>query len=103
MLSIYTSLGWLILILAVIYVIFNIVSIIKKKHNNVESIKIRIVLTASICALFIVMIIPAIMLGKSIVSEIFYATFWAIHTVIELRSLKYASMLILLKNKIFKI
>ena len=85
---IYASLGLAILILAVIYLILITVLMIKKKYSNVASIKVRIVFTSILCALFIIKIIPAIMLGKSIVSEIFCAILWAICTVLGFWSLK---------------
>lgn len=84
---IYASLGLAILILAVIYLILITVLMIKKKYSNVASIKVRIVFTSILCALFIIKIIPAIMLGKSIVSEIFCAILWAICTVLGFWSL----------------
>ena len=84
---IYASLGLAILILAVIYLILITVLMIKKKYSNVASIKVRIVFTSILCALFIIKIIPAIMLGKSIVSEIFCAILWAICTVLGFCSL----------------
>ncbi len=85
---IYASLGLAILILAVIYLILLTVLMIKKKYSNVASIKVRIVFTSILCALFIIKIIPAIMLGKSIVSEIFCAILWAICTVLGFWSLQ---------------
>lgn len=85
---IYASLGLAILILAVIYLILITVLMIKKKYSNVASIKVRIVFTSILCALFIIKIIPAIMLGKSIVSEIFCAILWAICTVLGFWSLQ---------------
>lgn len=85
---IYASLGLAILILAVIYLILITVLMIKKKYSNVASIKVRVVFTSILCALFIIKIIPAIMLGKSIVSEIFCAILWAICTVLGFWSLQ---------------
>ena len=85
---IYASLGLAILILAVIYLILITVLMIKKKYSNVASIKVRIVFTSILCALFIIKIIPAIMLGQSIVSEIFCAILWAICTVLGFWSLQ---------------
>ena len=85
---IYASLGLAILILAVIYLILITGLMIKKKYSNVASIKVRIVFTSILCALFIIKIIPAIMLGKSIVSEIFCAILWAICTVLGFWSLQ---------------
>lgn len=85
---IYTSLGLAIVILAVIYLILITVLLINKKYSNVASIKIRIVLTSILCALFIIKIIPAIMLGKSIVSEIFCAILWTICTLLGFWSLR---------------
>lgn len=85
---IYASLGLAILILAVIYLILITVLMIKKKYSNVASIKVRIVFTSILCALFIIKIIPAIMLGKSILSEIFCAILWAICTVLGFWSLQ---------------
>lgn len=85
---IYASVGLAILILAVVYLVLITVLMIKKKYSNVASIKVRIVFTSILFALFIIKIIPAIVLGKSIVNDIFCAVLWAICTVIGYLSLK---------------
>ena len=85
---IYTSLQLAIIILAVIYLILIIVLMIKKSYNNVASIKVRIVLSSIQCALCIINIILAIMLGKSIVIQIVCAILWAIYMITGFLSLK---------------
>lgn len=85
---IYASVGLAILILAVVYLVFITVLMIKKKYSNVASIKVRIVFTSILFALFIIKIIPAIVLGKSIGNDIFCAILWAICTVTGYLSLK---------------
>lgn len=85
---IYASVGLAILILAVVYLVLITVLMIKKKYSNVASIKVRLVFTSILFALFIIKIIPAVVLGKSIGSDIFCAVLWAICTVIGYLSLK---------------
>lgn len=85
---IYASVELAILILAVVYLVLITVLMIKKKYCNVASIKVRIVFTSILSALFIIKIIPAVVLGKSIGSDIFCAVLWAICTVICYFSLK---------------
>lgn len=85
---IYASLALAILILAVVYLIFSTVLMSKKKYLNVASIKVRLVFTSILFALFIIKIILAIVLGKSIGNDTFCAILWAICTVIGYLSLK---------------
>lgn len=85
---IYGSLGLATAILAVVYVILFIVSLIKKSDSNVSSIKVRIVLSSIMCALFIIEIITEIILEELSVFVIFCVILWAINIRIGFLSLK---------------
>lgn len=85
---IYNGLGVAIVVLAVIYLILITVLMVKHAYDNVASIKVRIVFTSILFALFIFKMIPAVMLGKSIGNEIFCAILWAICTVLGILCLK---------------
>lgn len=85
---IYNGLGVAIVVLAVIYLILITVLMVKHAYDNVASIKVRIVFTSTLFALFIFKMIPAVMLGKSIGSEIFCAILWAICTALGILCLK---------------
>lgn len=78
-----------ILFFAVVYLMFAIITIIKKTYNdNINVIETRIAFTSILLALFIIKMITALILGRSIVSEIFCAILWAICTAIGCSNLK---------------
>lgn len=85
---IYTSVGLAIFIVAVIYFVLFTVLMIKKKYCDIATIKVRLVFASILLALFIIQIIPAVILGKSIVNDIIGAVLWAIYTVTIYLSLK---------------
>ena len=86
---IYNILGLAILVLAVVYLIFTIIANIKKTYNdNIGVIETRIVFTSILLALFIIKMITALILGKSIVSDLICAILWAICTAIGCSDLK---------------
>ena len=81
---IYTSVGLAIFIVAVIYFVLFTVLMIKKKSCDIATIKVRLVFASILLALFIIQIIPAVILGKSIVNDIIGAVLWAITVTIYL-------------------
>lgn len=85
---IYTSVGLAIFIVAVIYFVPFTVLMIKKKYCGIATIKVRLVFSSILFALFIIQIIPAVILGKSIVNDIIGAVLWAIYTVTIYLSLR---------------
>ncbi len=88
---IYTSLGLAVIVLAVVYLVFITVIMIKKEYSTVPNIKVRNVMTSILCILFIFQIILSVMLTKSaftIGSNIFCALIWAFNTILGYVSLK---------------
>lgn len=84
-----------ILFFAVVYLMFAIITIIKKTYNdNINVIETRIAFTSVLLALFIIKMITALILGKSIVSELFCAILWAICTAIGCINLKDAKRIL---------
>ena len=77
-----------IFIVAVIYFVLFTVLMIKKKYCGIATIKVWLVFASILFALFIIKIIPAVILGKSIVNDIIGAVLWAICTVTIYLSLK---------------
>lgn len=80
------SLGRIEVILVIILPIMVVLN--ATKRYSVGIIKVRIAVTSILCALWIIKIIPAIMLEKSIVGEVFFAILWAINTILNLGHLK---------------
>lgn len=78
-----------ILFFEVVYLMFAIITIIKKTYNdNINVIETRIAFTSVLLALFIIKMITALILGRSIGSKLFCAIFWAIYTAIGYSNLK---------------
>lgn len=92
---IYSILASAIMFFVVGYLLFAIITFIKKTANdNISVIKTRIVFASVLSALFIIKMIMALILGKSIVSELICAILWAIYTAIECNNLKVAKSII---------
>ena len=92
---IYNFLELSIFILTVVYLIFAVIAIIKKKDKaNIRIIKARIVFESVFLTLFIIKMIMALILGKSIVSELVMAILWAICIPIDCKNLKNAKRVI---------
>lgn len=85
---IYTSLKLAIVVLALIYLIFITVLMIKDLYNDVACIKARIVFTSILFALFIFKMIPALILGISIGNDILCSVLWAICTILNVSCLE---------------
>lgn len=85
---IYGSLRLAIVDLSLIYLIFLTVLMIKDIYTNVACIKVQIVFTSILFALFIFKMIPALILGISIGYDILCAVLWVIFTVLNVLCLK---------------
>ena len=88
--NIYSSLDLAILVLIVVYSKYTIITIIKVKHDKIGVVKTRIVSSSAFLLLIIIKMIIALLLGKSIVSELVCAILWAICMVIGWATLKEA-------------
>ena len=76
--------------LGIVFIVFTITTIIKKKSININVKKTKIVLASILLALSIIQMILALILGKSIINAILCAIAWGICTALHCRSLKYA-------------
>ena len=87
---IYIISGLAILFLEVFYLMFfAIITIIKKTYNdNINVIKTIIAFTSVMSALCIIKMITALILGRSIVGELFCAILWVICTAMGCRDAK---------------
>lgn len=90
---IYTSVGLLTVTLAIVYLIFMLVTSVKGEYSIAKNIKCRIVFSVVLCVLFVIQTILAIVLARSgfvIGSDIFCALIWALNIVLGFSSLKTA-------------
>ena len=85
---IYTVLNVSTLLLTIIYLVFLTVIMIRKSNNRIANIKVQILFTLILFVLKIVMMIPAVMLGKSIGYEIFCAVLWGLCIILGFLTLK---------------
>lgn len=91
--SIYSALELTFLILAVIYLVFITVSIVKEKSSTVPIKKVQIVMTSTMCLIFFFQVIIGILSEKTAIligGDIFCLILWILNTGFIFRSLKNA-------------
>lgn len=81
--AVYSILAFVIMILALIYLLLITVFTVKKSYNEVASIKAQLVFTTVLFILIVFKIPIAVILAKSLGMDVFCAVLWAICTLLH--------------------
>ena len=81
--AVYSILAFIIMILALIYLLLITVFTVKKSYNEVASIKAQLVFTTVLFILIVFKIPIAVILAKLVVLDIICAVLWAICTLLH--------------------